>query len=205
MEFFKKIKPEESKQFNIKEEKNSKILETLKDQVDIGGGLTDRSLHDFNKELNQRIKQREDTNTENNVIPEKSWEEIKRDAELGEKIEALRLKFVGLREEIKERQIIINELRQTKYGAEQSARNLNWKEMVSKERNMVATEMMRTAEDIIERLRTKIERNQIELTPLILELGEIEEKINSLTELVRQEIPDEEKTVGNQRYDFNQN
>jgi hypothetical protein len=40
---------------------------------------------------------------------------------------------------------------------------------------------------------------------MILELGQIEETMNLITGLMRQEIPDEEKTIGNQRYDFRQN
>lgn len=205
MEFFKKMFKAESPKNKIDQETNPKILDVIQDQSEIGGGLTDVSLGDYTNELNDLVKQREIIGKEEKVVAETSGEEEKRDAELGEKIEALRLKFVSLREEIKERQIIINELRQTKYGAEQSAKNLNWKEMVSKERNMVATEMMRTAEDRIERLKVKIERNQIELTPLIQELDGIEEIINSLTELIKVEIKNEKDEVVTKGYDFSQN
>lgn len=205
MEFFKKMFKAESPKNKIDQETNPKILDVIQDQSEIGGGLTDVSLGNYTNELNDLVKQREIIGKEGKVVAETSGEEEKRDAELGEKIEALRLKFVSLREEIKERQIIINELRQTKYGAEQSAKKLNWKEMVSKERNMVVTEMMRTAEDRIERLRVKIERNQIELTPLIQELGGIEEIINSLTELIKVEIKNEKDEVVTKGYNFSQN
>jgi hypothetical protein len=149
---FEKLEPKR-KSFH---EVDNKIEKTLKKQQDISI-VGDISAENYTEDLNQAVIQRKIIGREEKVVDEDSWEEERRDEQLSEKMENLRLKFVKLREEIKERQIIINELRQTKYGAEKSAKNLNWKELTSKERNSVTTEMMRTAEDRIERLSNKIQ------------------------------------------------
>lgn len=117
----------------------------------------------------------------------------------------MRLKYVKLREEIKERQIILDELRDSKIGAERAAKKPNWKEITSKERNSVVTDMMRNAEDRIDRLKNKIEKNQIELTPLIVEFGEIQEIIESLSELVNVRMTNEKGELENEGYKFNLN
>lgn len=198
--FFKKLKPERES-FS---ESDSRIIKTIEDQesLSIKG---DFSSEDYIDELNNQIKTREIIGKDGKVVAEESWEEEKRDAELGEKIEALRLKYVKLREEIKERQIILDELRDSKSGAERAAKKLNWKELTSRERNSVVTDMMRNAEDRIGRLKNKIEKNQIELTPLILEFGEIQEAMESLSELVNVHMTNERGELENEGYKFNLN
>ncbi|MDQ5901620.1 MAG: hypothetical protein QG580_335 [Patescibacteria group bacterium] len=199
-DFFKKLKPERESFV----EPDADIINTLEDQenISIKG---DVSSEDYIDELNNQIQTRKIIGKEGKILNEQSWEEIIRDEELVEKINNLRIKYAKLKEEIKERQIILNELRYSKSGAEQSAKNLNWKELVSKEGNSVVKTMMRNVEDRIERLRKNIETQEIEMIQLHQQLGEIDNIMEMLTGLIRKEIPGEEKTVGNQTYDFNQN
>lgn len=197
---FEKLEPKR-KSFS---ESDSKIKKTIEDQesFSIKG---DVSSEDYIDELNNQIQTRKIIGKEEKILNEQSWEEVIRDEELIEKINNLRVKYAKLKEEIKERQIILNELRYSKSGAERAAKNLNWKELVSKEGNSVVKTMMRNAEDRIERLRKNIETQEIEMMQLHQELGEIDNMMEMLTGLIRKEIPGEEKTVGNQTYDFNQN
>lgn len=205
MEFFKKIFPEKSSK-NIKEEQNPKMVETINDQINFGGGLTDVSIEDHTDELNEIAENRKLFNKEGgSVSMEESWEEEKRDSKLVEKLNELRVKYAKLKEEIKERQIILNELRYSKSGAERAVKNLNYRDMTSKERNIIAVDMMRGAEDRIERLTNKINKGEIEMVTLHQELGQIDEEMSMIAGLIPSQISDEDKTVGNQRYKFEQN
>lgn len=201
MELFKKIFNKNEKGFKPNDKKTEEILEKQRDLKIIG----DIKSNDFVTGLNQEIKTREIIGKDGTVANNGSWEEEKRDDELIERINKLRIDYGKLKEEIKERQIILNELRYSKNGAERSVKSLNFKGIVSKERDMITVEMMRGAEDRVERLRKKLEKGEIEIAPLYQELGEIEETLDLLTGLMKKEIPDEEKTIGNQGYDFNQN
>lgn len=201
MELFKKIFNKNEKGFEPNDKKTEEILEKQRD-LKISGDI---NSNDFVTDLNQEIKTREIIGKDGPVAKDGSWEEEKRDDELIERINKLRIDYGKLKEEIKERQIILNELRYSKNGAERSVKSLNFKGIVSKERDMITVEMMRGAEDRVERLRKKLEKGEIEIAPLYQELGEIEETLDLLTGLMKKEIPDEEKTIGNQGYDFNQN
>ncbi len=201
MELFKKIFNKNEKGFEPNDRSTEEILNKQKD-LEIHGDI---SSNDFVGGLNQEIKTREIIDRDGAVANDGSWEEEKRDNELTERINSLRIEYGKLKEEIKERQIILNELRYSKSGAEKSVKNLNAKDLVSKDRDMITVEIMRGAEDRVERLRKNLEKGEIEIVPLYKELGEIEETLNLLTNLIKKEIPDEEKTVGNERYNFEQN
>lgn len=197
---FEKFFPKSKK---ITKEKNPKIEDTIADQLEVG--KTDLSVEDFHDRLNKSIETRKILGGEEPVTDTYSREEIERDNQLGERLHQLRIGFAGLKEEIKERQTILNELRYSKSGIDTAVRNLNFKDMNSKERNIFVVETMRNAEDRLERINHKIKSNEIEIVPLYQELGHIEEMIKSLAILMNnsEQLPD--KTIAKQGYDFNQN
>ncbi len=191
---------------NIKEEINPKIKDTISDQLEIGKRKTDLSIEDFSGEINKAIKKREVIEDKEGPVEDGySWEELKREEQLDEKLHELRIKFAALKEEIKERQVILNELRYTKSGISSAVRNLNLKDMSSRERDVFVVETMRNAEDRLERINSKIISNEMEIAPLYKELGQIQEMINSIAILMDDPEKNTEKTVGEQKYDFTQN
>lgn len=187
----------------INEEKDPKIKDTMDDQFTIGG-RTDVSIEDFTDELNKKVHERKVIGDENGVAAnEESWEEESQGYVLENNLNDLRIKYAKLREGIKERQTIINELRYSKNLTEKAVQNLNIKEMSLKERNFNVTEIMRNTEDRVERLSNKIRNHEEKLIPLYQELGELESIITSVAKLINS--PDEKDTVGDVKYKFELN
>lgn len=188
---------------NIKEEVNPKIKDTISDQLEIGKGKTDQSIEDFSGEINKAIKKREVLEDKEGPVEDGySWEELKREERLDERLHELRIKFAALKEEIKERQIILNELRYSKSGTDSAIQNLKSNNAQS---NSYVLEKIEGGEKRLERIKQKILTNEIEMVPLHQELGQMEEMINSITILMNDPEKNTGKTVGEQKYDFTQN
>lgn len=181
------------------EEKDPKIKDTVDDQF-IVGGRTDVSIEDFTDELNQKEQQRrvigkENTPTEN----EESWEEQQRDLELNNSLSDLMFKYTQLKERIEQKEESIEMTTSKKENTNISVLKLNTRDMSSRERSSTLVDIMRNAEDRIERINNKLKIEHQEILPLKKELEGLDSMIQSISILMSNNGKDGEK------YKFNLN